>query len=256
MESYRPFQPSDSSSVYERELGVPTPKGLKSTVAYVLYGVLLLLLLILLMLTGIKFSQLNKEITDVKYQLERISKAGTTSSAHSGPTVFFVSGCNEAVYKQKSEIVFPSNRIIQHLLIIIKSGSCREGWSSFQRSCYLLSTTFMTWSKAEEQCRTQGGHLVVLNNVEELDFISQIVEIKFNYWIGLVEREEDHWTWVDGTDFSTTQTFWDNGQPDNWDLRENGEDCGQLHASVIRKRKLWNDADCSLSYRYICESSI
>ena len=39
---------------------------------------------------------------------------------------------------------------------------------SFQTSCYLLSTAAVTWSKAEEQCRTHGAHLVVLNNVEEL----------------------------------------------------------------------------------------
>lgn len=50
--------------------------------------------------------------------------------------------------------------------------------------------------------------------------------------------------------------FWDEGQPDNWDYMENGEDCGQLHASAQRKRKLWNDADCNLLYRYICEKRV
>ena len=49
-------------------------------------------------------------------------------------------------------------------------------------------------------------------------------------------------------------SFWDKGQPDNWDYRENGEDCGQIHSSAIRKRKLWNDADCNLAYPYICET--
>lgn len=39
------------------------------------------------------------------------------------------------------------------------------------------------------------------------DYISAVVEIKYNYWIGLVEREhEGHWSWVDGTDFSSTPT--------------------------------------------------
>lgn len=50
----------------------------------------------------------------------------------------------------------------------LQTGACREGWVSFQNSCYLLSTTILTWDKAEEQCQTLGGHLVVLNNVEEL----------------------------------------------------------------------------------------
>uniref|UniRef100_A0A3B3DPR5 Asialoglycoprotein receptor-like 1 n=1 Tax=Oryzias melastigma TaxID=30732 RepID=A0A3B3DPR5_ORYME len=115
------------------------------------------------------------------------------------------------------------------------SGSCREGWASFQGSCYWLSSTTATWKKAEETCRSHGAHLLVVNSAEELVMI-------FHYWIGLVEpHQEGEWTWVDGTDFSSTPT-------------ENGEDCGQLHASVKRIRKLWNDADCNLSYRFICET--
>uniref|UniRef100_A0A3B4T4A0 Asialoglycoprotein receptor-like 1 n=1 Tax=Seriola dumerili TaxID=41447 RepID=A0A3B4T4A0_SERDU len=140
-------------------------------------------------------------------------------------------------------------------LNLLKPGICKDGWMSFRESCYLLSTTVTTWIKAQSLCITQGGHLLVLNNVEELDYISSVVQIYSNYWIGLVERhQEGHWTWVDGTDFASTPTFWDEGQPDNWAFRENGEDCGQLHASDRRKRKRWNDADCSLQYQYICES--
>lgn len=48
-------------------------------------------------------------------------------------------------------------------------------------------------------------------------------------------------------------SFWDEGQPDDWDYRENGEDCGQLHPLERRERRLWNDADCNITYRYICE---
>lgn len=186
-----------------------------------------------------KVSQLNKEITDVKLYLETINKGGKPSSPGSA---FQTEGTItvQDVYLQKLHPV---------------RGTCREGWVSFQRSCYLLSTTAVTWSKAEEQCRTLGGHLLVVNNVEELDYISKIVELRYSYWIGLVEREhEGHWSWVDGTDFNSTLTFWDIGQPDDWDYSENGEDCGQLHASQIRKRKMLNDADCSSPYKYICET--
>ncbi|KAM6931422.1 LOW QUALITY PROTEIN: hepatic lectin-like [Xenentodon cancila] len=171
---------------------------------YILYSILVLLLLILLLVTGIKFSQLNREISEVKVYLQTTSNARKASLSPSG-------------------------------------------------SCYLLSTTRISWSKAEAQCISQRGHLLVLNSVEE-DYISNIVEIDHNYWIGLVERHlEGQWTWVDGTDFHSTPTFWDKGQPDNWDLRENGEDCGQLHATHSQ-RKMWNDADCDLECRYICET--
>uniref|UniRef100_A0A665TLN8 Asialoglycoprotein receptor-like 1 n=1 Tax=Echeneis naucrates TaxID=173247 RepID=A0A665TLN8_ECHNA len=115
------------------------------------------------------------------------------------------------------------------------------GWVSFQSKCYLMSTSTVTWSKAESLCQSVRGHLLVLNSVEELDFISNVAEARYSYWIGLVEHEEGHWTWVDGTDFNTTPTV-------------NGEDCGQLHPSYRNQRKLWNDADCGQQYYYICES--
>ncbi|XP_059193146.1 asialoglycoprotein receptor-like 1 isoform X2 [Centropristis striata] len=208
--------------------------GMKKIVVYILYGVLVVLLLILLMVTGVKFSQLSKEITDVKLNIKRIINGGTTASHSSGAEF-------------TPEVPLPE--------LVPVRGTCREGWVSFQSNCYLISTTSLTWSSAEKQCQTHGGHLLVFNSVEELDYISKIVQIRYDYWVGLVERRhEGHWSWVDGTDFSSTKTFWDEGQPDDWDYRENGEDCGQIHSSRIRKRKMWNDADCSLDYRYICEA--
>ncbi|XP_026199327.1 asialoglycoprotein receptor-like 1 isoform X2 [Anabas testudineus] len=231
---YHHFGSSDNISHEERKImKQPTMKRL---VEFVLYSVLVLLLLILLMVTGIRFSQLNKDITDIKLRLEQVSSGDKTPS--SNPEAVTA----KEVYFQK---------------LVPVRGACRDGWVSFQRSCYLLSTIALTWSKAEEQCRTHGGHLVVLNNVEELDYLSKIVELRYNYWIGLVEREhEGHWSWVDGTDFNSTPVFWDKGQPDDWDYRENGEDCGQIHASARRKRKMWNDADCNLVYQYICETRL
>uniref|UniRef100_A0A8C2XNQ6 C-type lectin domain-containing protein n=1 Tax=Cyclopterus lumpus TaxID=8103 RepID=A0A8C2XNQ6_CYCLU len=150
--------------------------------------------------------------------------------------------------------------ILNSVLFQFSGRTCMEGWVSFQTSCYVLASTAMIWSKAEEQCQRHGGHLVVLNNVEELvrftDYISKVVDIKYNYWIGLVEREhEGHWSWVDGTNFNSTPILWDNDQPDNWEYySENGEDCGQIHASKRRKRKMLNDADCNLPYHFICET--
>ncbi|XP_035770071.1 asialoglycoprotein receptor-like 1 isoform X2 [Neolamprologus brichardi] len=199
----------DRSSVHENT----TKTGMKRIVIFVLYGLLVLLLLILLLVTGIKFSQLSREITDLKQYLGKTNHGGTTSA--------------------------------------LSSGTCSEGWVSYQSSCYLVSITSITWSKAEEQCKAHGGHLLVLNTAEELDYISRIVPIKYTYWIGLVERHhEGQWSWVDGTDYRSTPTFWDEGQPDDWD---NGEDCGQLHPSKTCERRLWNDAHCNITCRYICE---
>uniref|UniRef100_A0A4W5MSB5 C-type lectin domain-containing protein n=1 Tax=Hucho hucho TaxID=62062 RepID=A0A4W5MSB5_9TELE len=100
-----------------------------------------------------------------------------------------------------------------------------------------------------------GAHLLVLNSEDELDYISQVIDAGERYWIGLVERtQEGHWTWVDGSDYKSTPLFWDKGQPDDWHVGVSGEDCGQLHEGPHRRRKLWNDADCNLTYNYICEA--
>uniref|UniRef100_G3PGI2 Asialoglycoprotein receptor-like 1 n=1 Tax=Gasterosteus aculeatus aculeatus TaxID=481459 RepID=G3PGI2_GASAC len=189
-------------------------------------GVLVLLLLILLMVTVTK---------GIDFKLSLIA-----ANSHSLSSSFLCLGFQTQGATTGQVVILP--RLV-------------PGWVSFQSSCYRLSTTAAAWSEAEERCREQGAHLVVLNNVEELDYISKVVHIKYHYWIGLVEREhEGQWSWVDGTDFNSTQTFWDDGQPDNWDWSENGEDCAQIHASERRKRKMWNDADCHLPNKYVCKT--
>ncbi|XP_054630225.1 C-type lectin domain family 4 member E-like isoform X1 [Dunckerocampus dactyliophorus] len=221
---------SSSEGFELAEQNMNLQKGMNRILVYVISGIIVALLLIQLMVTGIKFSQLNTEVSDVKLLLDRLSHQ--TSSSGGGTTL--------------RDVHLPKRVPIR--------GTCKEGWVSFQSSCYLLSTTTATWSKAEEQCRSHGGHLVVLNGVEELDFISEISEITYKYWIGLVERtHEGEWSWVDGTDYNVTPKFWDVDQPDNWAFRRNGEDCGQLHATDVRVQRRWNDADCNLSYNYICE---
>lgn len=45
---------------------------------------------------------------------------------------------------------------------------------SFQSSCYLLSSGTSPWSQAEQHCASHGGHLLVLNTVEELVNLSTI----------------------------------------------------------------------------------
>ncbi|KAI4896346.1 hypothetical protein NFI96_025922 [Prochilodus magdalenae] len=147
--------------------------------------------------------------------------------------------------------------LILTLTVGIKSGPCEEDWVFYKEKCYFISRQMMKkWEDAEKNCVQRRAHLLVVNDGEELDYISQLVDINTNYWIGLVERgEEGSWTWVDGTDYSKTEHFWDEGQPDDWNVRFNGEDCGQLHAEPAMVRRPWNDADCTLSYKFICEGT-
>lgn len=223
---YHQFAPGDAENT-----SITIQKGIRNKVVYVLYAVLLILLFILLLITGVKFSQLSKDVNEIKIHLTH------PSSAHF-----------------EAETDYNEQRNLLEKITPVRE-KCRDGWVSYEDSCYFLSSTKQVWSAAETQCQNLQGHLIVINNAEELDYISKISELRYSYWIGLVERHNDgHWSWVDGSDYNTTEKFWDQGQPDDWDYRENGEDCGQLHPSVKRRRRLWNDADCSIPFPYICES--
>uniref|UniRef100_A0A673G3J3 Asialoglycoprotein receptor-like 1 n=1 Tax=Sinocyclocheilus rhinocerous TaxID=307959 RepID=A0A673G3J3_9TELE len=112
-------------------------------------------------------------------------------------------------------------------IICVCTGPCQEDWVFYEDSCYFQSLTKKSWQIAEKKCVEKGSHLVVVN---DLDFLSSIVKLSESYWIGLVEKKEGQWSWVDGTDYSTTEQ------------------------SIGKNSKmLWNDADCTLSFPYICE---
>lgn len=49
-------------------------------------------------------------------------------------------------------------------------------------------------------------------------------------------------------------SHWDEGQPDNWFTAYGDEDCGQIHNSAHRIRKLLNDGNCLSNFGYICEA--
>uniref|UniRef100_A0A3Q3WWD6 C-type lectin domain-containing protein n=1 Tax=Mola mola TaxID=94237 RepID=A0A3Q3WWD6_MOLML len=174
----------------------------------------------------VKVSQLDRDISEVKRRKCR-----------------FETGCTKTRH--------PLNLFQSNVAMLT------EGWVSFQSSCYLLSTSTSMWSGAEEACQRLGAHLLVVNSREELVRFSSacLIGLGSHHWIGLVEwHQEGNWTWVDGTDYNLTPKFWAPNQPDNWALRKNGEDCGEIYNNLPLSRQIWNDADCSLKHRYICES--
>ncbi|XP_028853106.1 asialoglycoprotein receptor-like 1 [Denticeps clupeoides] len=221
---YDQFGASDSQNRF-------TLRGRRTYLAYVLYSVLLLLLLILMLITGVKFSQLGRDISEMKSQL-------TSASAGNLP------GLPSAQKDSPTELP-------------VVQGDCHEGWVEFQRHCYYTSKQKANWHLAEQRCIQQEALLFVPNSEEEMNFVSKVVRLRFGYWMGLVEREaEGNWTFVDGTDYNSVPHFWDPGQPDDWDVKVNGEDCGQLHPIFTRRRMGWNDADCTLSFLYVCEHEL
>ncbi|XP_032424163.1 CD209 antigen-like protein C isoform X2 [Xiphophorus hellerii] len=143
-----------------------------------------------------------------------------------------------------------SNEMIKLQSLLKKKKICPAGWMMFNSSCYFLSTSSGSWNKAREDCRNRGGDLVVINDDDEQNFLSTIINKET--WIGLNDIEtEGSWKWVDDTPLNQLLTkHWSNTQPDNGggDPQWGEEDCAH-----IQTNKLWNDRKCSSSMQWICE---
>jgi len=74
------------------------------------------------------------------------------------------------------------------------------------------------WDKAQFRCRTQGGHLVVIENGDENDFVYELMKDSASAWIG-ASKDLGDWHWV------TTKPFayqnWTNRKPRGKTLRAN-----------------------------------
>ncbi|XP_027880150.1 CD209 antigen-like protein A [Xiphophorus couchianus] len=104
--------------------------------------------------------------------------------------------------------------------------------------------------KTREDCRNRGGDLVVINDDDEQNFLSAIINKET--WIGLNDIEtEGSWKWVDDTPLTQLLTkYWSKKQPDNGggDPLWGEEDCAQSLTY-----KVWNDVKCSDSMQWIYE---
>ncbi|GAA6083301.1 hepatic lectin-like [Tachysurus ichikawai] len=223
---------SENSQRCRNEFPAYTPNQQNRRI-YIMIGVLAVFLLLLTLSMGIKITQVNQQVSDLVSSLQTYSTSKKAA---------------------QTALISPVDSRPTEMLPV--RGSCEEDWVFYKNKCYYTSTQGRNWHDAEKDCNLRRGHLLVVNNQEEMVYISQVVEEHQSYWIGLIEKEgEGKWSWVDGTDFESTEHFWDNGQPDDWHQRMNGEDCGQIHQHniFVTTHRLWNDADCTLSYRYVCE---
>uniref|UniRef100_A0A3P8ZI13 C-type lectin domain-containing protein n=2 Tax=Esox lucius TaxID=8010 RepID=A0A3P8ZI13_ESOLU len=114
-------------------------------------------------------------------------------------------------------------------------------WEFFNGSSYYFSENKLTWKNSKYACIQEGGHLVIIENQQEQDFIRKHVgntDSKNSYWIGMTDiKEEGVWVWVDNTPLNDNINYWDqnNGtdvsddpEPNDWD---SNEDCAQIGRS-------------------------
>ncbi|XP_072020401.1 macrophage mannose receptor 1-like [Amphiura filiformis] len=134
--------------------------------------------------------------------------------------------------------------------VIPSDEGCDVGWKAYMSSCYLFNTNVKSWSSAQSDCSSQGGHLAVINHKYENAYFSSQLGLETTgarYWIGLSDIDEPGmYKWVDNSPILMTN--WDDGQPD--------DSMGQCVAasSSIPKSGFWADRECTTAMPYVCET--
>ncbi|KAG8009846.1 hypothetical protein GBF38_013898 [Nibea albiflora] len=81
-----------------------------------------------------------------------------------------------------------------------KCQPCRKNWILFQEKCYLIylkDSPWLTWADSRKYCQRSSADLVVIDSLQEQEFISNHSQSYYDafhgYWMGLYE-----WRWIDG----------------------------------------------------------
>ncbi|XP_068591992.1 type-2 ice-structuring protein isoform X2 [Cebidichthys violaceus] len=116
---------------------------------------------------------------------------------------------------------------------------CPDGWLTFGRSCFYLSTFRLSWDESQRNCTARGGALAVVTSQKVQNFLT--AKRKMIYWIGLRQKGAT-WTWVDGT--VLRESYWA-------EVTSEG-DCGIL-SNGKQPEKNWIKAPCEFASYFICQ---
>ncbi|XP_028616944.1 C-type lectin domain family 4 member A-like isoform X2 [Grammomys surdaster] len=126
---------------------------------------------------------------------------------------------------------------------------CPKNWKPFGSRCYFTSSDSASWNKSEEKCSRRGAHLLVIRSQEEQDFITNTLNPRAAYYLGLSDPEGyGQWQWVDQTPYDQNATSWHPDEPSG-----NMELCVVLSYHGNVKGWGWSVAPCDGDHRLVCE---
>ncbi|MEL6926105.1 MAG: lectin-like protein, partial [Bacteroidota bacterium] len=112
----------------------------------------------------------------------------------------------------------------------------------FNGSKYFYNAASVTWNEAQSAAENNGGHLVVINDAAENQFLRNQTETRF--WIGLNDfANEGNFVWVNGDPLNYTN--WNNDEPNNFN---GNEDVAEFLTSGR-----WNDQRDNQGRPYVIE---
>ncbi|XP_050977568.1 C-type lectin domain family 4 member K-like [Labeo rohita] len=116
-----------------------------------------------------------------------------------------------------------------------------DGWIYHQCSYYYISNETKNWYDNRRYCTERGADLIIINNLEEQEFVRNISGY-VDVWIGLTNSNlEGRWKWVDNS--TLTSGFWGYGKPYSY-----YEDCAVSYISW------WHAYSCNSALKWICET--
>uniref|UniRef100_A0A0D9RBQ7 C-type lectin domain family 4 member C n=1 Tax=Chlorocebus sabaeus TaxID=60711 RepID=A0A0D9RBQ7_CHLSB len=119
---------------------------------------------------------------------------------------------------------------------------CPTPWTSFQSSCYFISTMMQSWTNSQNNCSVMGADLVVINTKEE-----QVCSNRQRQSLFLSPQSGVQWRNLNSLPpLSSGFKFWHSGEPNNPDER----------CAVINFRSEewgWNDVHCHVPQKSICK---
>ncbi|XP_054912732.1 ladderlectin-like [Poeciliopsis prolifica] len=126
---------------------------------------------------------------------------------------------------------------------------CPAGWSWFDRRCFVVVTFQKSWAAAEKHCQHLDSHLASFHNIDEYNFIRQLIfkttQAHTRTWLGGYDSPgEGIWFWSDGS--RLTFTNWAAGEPNNGGDKEH---CMDMN---VQGRDFVNDDVCSKQLPFVC----
>ena len=132
-----------------------------------------------------------------------------------------------------------------------------------------VSVIKLSWTEAEQKCKSEGGHLLSINN-ENVQFqVNQLINDKIekkekefqapyatdteNFWLGGTVRHPDEWKWISTLESMSAYNNWKNGKEGSG-CAPSGP-CQDTQRVLMKGPKYeWSADDQAKEYPYICES--
>ena len=122
-------------------------------------------------------------------------------------------------------------------------------WLRAGSSCYLVSKgNRYTWFEASSMCSRANGHLIKVDDVDEIFWLRTLELGGRLFWTGLnTNAKTGSWRWADGTSPNQSLIPWGK-EPNNY---EGNENCASIY-----RLGYYNDLRCDALLGYICEYTI